>query len=890
MADTPSSGGADVTRVVNVSVTTTADAAKLNAIAEALERIERAAAGIKTPINILGASGGVASGTAAAGKAATESTKAFSTFNDTLADYEKQLKAVHTTTERGERILKTGEAQKTERGIIPGGGRYSTNVTTGTGTITVPTAEQAFAKEIQIGERRAAWMDAQTVNAEKQAQRWAGFRETNAVRSFNAEQQAFAKEIQIGERRAAWMDANINRRAISTERLNSIQQRTPGSTLGGGQFAGAQSTVLTQNGQVVAAMNNQTGSLTRLVSGTKAAAQATQGLGDEFIGIVGKVGMWTAATAVVFGAIRGIKEAVAVFAEVEMQQARVARAGRGFTASGFNSPEAWEEQKRGAEEVMGAVMRLRAEYGISGDEAGVAAANFARMGLSEKQVIEGVRVSMLAANVAGLGLAETSQLLTAAMAQFNLPAEDMLRILNNLNTLENSTRAQTAEMLQAISRTGQSFKDAGGDIETLSAITAVVAEKTGRSGAEIGNAIKTIISRMGEMKTQKAIWEATGVTIANIKGELTPVGEVLGGIAAQWGNLTEAQQLDLSVQVAGVRQRNILLTILQNWTDVQAGVVRQLSTTGSAAAENAVVMDTLAQSWNRAKAAAEAFAATKVENSGLGKFLKDLSNSAAGAILAFNTLDRILASNPLLGKIMSSTFGPTGSSLATSASAFAALGAQATPEQRQSEALAEGENARKNIGAIDELYRGLRGQLQMITADEAKGTVEVEKTVAAREKLFELVRTQLGAQYEEVAQAHEAAAAAKGLTDERAALNAETLAGADIERALAAQQGAADAQKIAALAKLRASYKEKREAQFDANARVAQVKGDIDYADFEAKTLKKPLDAAASAINKLMLRDAKKGAAEAETAVRTLSRAIEELQAVIAVARFWAES
>jgi len=414
----------------------------------------------------------------------------------------------------------------------------------------------------------------------------------------------------------------------------------PGSQ---GQVVQDRALINDQTKQVVR-LNAETGKLT---ASQVDLARATGLAGDSFLKAAGKVALWSAATGAVFGVIRGVSGGIRVFTEFEEATIALERVGRGFAISASGTAEAQDEIAEGAQEVSAEITKLKTEFGSTGTEAQEAAVIFARLGLSQREVLEGVRVSLLAANVAGIGAADAAKFLTAAMSQFQLSVRDLPDALNKLNTLENTTRVRTDDLLQAISRGGAVFREAGGTFEEFAGTVATIAQNTGRSGAEIGNALKTIVSNMADVGKQDKVFASTGVAIRNLEGQLKPVDQVLAELVKRFVSLSDAEKAGITTTIAGIRQRNILQTALDNYFQIQGQVIRQLTQESSAAAENEQVMGALSKRFDQLLAALEELAVA-IGGSGLGAALKTVVSALTFVVRGITEFVRSAAFIPTI--------------------------------------------------------------------------------------------------------------------------------------------------------------------------------------------------------------------------------------------------
>ena len=117
------------------------------------------------------------------------------------------------------------------------------------------------------------------------------------------------------------------------------------------------------------------------------------------------------------------------------------------------------------------------------------------------------------------------------------------------------------DLAKAISRVGSSAVDAGVSMDELLAITTAVQQRTARGGAVIGNAFKTIFTRIGRTDVQKKLTDI-GVATRDMQGQMLPATKVLQNLSKQFQTLSQTQQNQIAESVAGVFQVNILRAAL----------------------------------------------------------------------------------------------------------------------------------------------------------------------------------------------------------------------------------------------------------------------------------------------------------------------------------------
>lgn len=135
-------------------------------------------------------------------------------------------------------------------------------------------------------------------------------------------------------------------------------------------------------------------------------------------------------------------------------------------------------------------------------------------------------------------------------------------------------------------------KSAGLDLGQYASMLGLVIEKTGQSGDTIGNAYKTIFQRITKASaTEGTLAEdisaaeeslrAVGVQVRSSAGEFRDMNDIMTELGSKWNTLTDVQQSNISYNVAGIRQTNILKTLLTYWKDYETLVEKAGDSAGT---------------------------------------------------------------------------------------------------------------------------------------------------------------------------------------------------------------------------------------------------------------------------------------------------------------------
>lgn len=294
-----------------------------------------------------------------------------------------------------------------------------------------------------------------------------------------------------------------------------------------------------------------------------------------------KVATWSMAAIPVYGALTKSIELVTYsmgrLLDVGLQTARLEQVFRGVGGS--------------AQQLAQDVMGLAAMQGRSTEEAMSSAVAWSRLGLTRTQVNEAVRVSLIAANVAELDAGEATGHLSALMNVYGLQVSELEGVLGMLNNTSNKYNVTNADLLEGLSRSAAVARQAGVGLAELQGIIGATVGRTGQSGGNVGNAVKTIIARLVSPETQKVL-RGYGVE-PTAEGQGKNVSQMLREIFIRFQSLNETEQKNLAIRVAGAHQANRFTAILGGYADAQRLAIDGQLNLNSAQTENAKILGTV---------------------------------------------------------------------------------------------------------------------------------------------------------------------------------------------------------------------------------------------------------------------------------------------------------
>lgn len=237
-----------------------------------------------------------------------------------------------------------------------------------------------------------------------------------------------------------------------------------------------------------------------------------------------------------------------------------------------------------------------------------AALIYYQQGLNDTQVKERTDITIKMANVSRQSAEEVSDQMTAVWNNFAKGSESLEHFADVMTRLGADTASSSDEIAQGLEKFASIADMIGLSFDNAAAALATVTATTRQSADVVGTAFKTIFARiqglsLGETlddgtnlnKYSKAL-EAVGINIKNQNGELKDMDSILAEMGAKWNTLSKDQQVALAQTVAGVRQYNQLIALMDNFDFYQKNLSSAQNSTGTLQEQ----ADIYAESWKAA--------------------------------------------------------------------------------------------------------------------------------------------------------------------------------------------------------------------------------------------------------------------------------------------------
>jgi len=179
------------------------------------------------------------------------------------------------------------------------------------------------------------------------------------------------------------------------------------------------------------------------------------------------------------------------------------------------------------------IFKVAQETGQSFSTVADGAAELARQGLSAEETASRLKSALILTRISGMDAEKSVKALTAAINGFTSAGLTHTQIVNKMVAVDTAFAVSTDDLAEAFKRAGSTAEDAGVSFNELLGLITAVEQKTARGGAVIGNAFKSIFTRLQRGTTISELKELGVAIDANQTGvqKLQALSTAIEGIA-----------------------------------------------------------------------------------------------------------------------------------------------------------------------------------------------------------------------------------------------------------------------------------------------------------------------------------------------------------------------
>lgn len=269
------------------------------------------------------------------------------------------------------------------------------------------------------------------------------------------------------------------------------------------------------------------------------------------------------------------------------------------------------------------IFNVAKSTGQSFDTVAEGAAELARQGLNAAETSKRLEAALILTRISGLDAASSVKALTAAMNGFTSAGLTAESIVNKIVAVDTAFAVSAQDLADGFSRAGSTAEDAGVSFDELLGLITAVEQKTARGGSVIGNAFKSIFSRLSRSTTIEDL-KNLGVQIDASQSGVQKL-QALSKALEQTSDPTISNQI--KELAGGVYQINVVsaaLKDLSSESSIFANASKTAMTaTNEAYGKNAKLNETIASQLNSLIASVTSFS-EKIGTVTFGPLLENL--------------------------------------------------------------------------------------------------------------------------------------------------------------------------------------------------------------------------------------------------------------------------
>lgn len=300
-----------------------------------------------------------------------------------------------------------------------------------------------------------------------------------------------------------------------------------------------------------------------------------------------------------------------------------------------------------------------------------AALIYFQQGLDTNEVVERANITIKMANAVGESSQTVSEWLTAVWNNFDDGSHTLEHYADVMTALGAATASSADEIADGLEKFSAVAGNVGLSYEYAASALATVTAQTRQSADIVGTAFKTLFTRINDLSLSNSplddgttlgsysqTLKDVGINIKTASGDLRDMDSILSDLGSRWKDLSRAEQQAVAQSVAGIRQANQLIALMDNWNFFQENLQTSLLSEGALEEQADIYADSWEAAQKRVQASSEAIY-NKLLND---EFFIDLNNALASTL---DFIDNIITSMgglkgilPLIITSVTKLFGP----------------------------------------------------------------------------------------------------------------------------------------------------------------------------------------------------------------------------------------
>ena len=342
-----------------------------------------------------------------------------------------------------------------------------------------------------------------------------------------------------------------------------------------------------------------------------------------------KIMLWAVATGAIYGALKAIGDGVQYVKDLN----------KAMTDTQMVTGDTDSKIQQLTQDYHNMAMEL----GATTLEIQAANLEFLRQGKTASDAAELTKDAIMISKLAMTDASSAATDLTAIMNGFKMQASDATGVMDKLLALSNSTKTSAAisfgDLATAMQSSASVAQDSKVSFSELASYIATIGTVTQQSAETVGNSLKMMMDRMIQIKANvsegsdsfnnvQIVLQKYKMSLLDTTGAFRPLGEVIDEVGQKWSTLDTFQQRQLGTAIAGARQINSFLALMDNYSNAMAYQTAETESAGLAQDRYAAYLNSVQAALDRSTTAWQGFWAASFNQNGI-KYFYDVSAAIA---------------------------------------------------------------------------------------------------------------------------------------------------------------------------------------------------------------------------------------------------------------------
>ena len=254
------------------------------------------------------------------------------------------------------------------------------------------------------------------------------------------------------------------------------------------------------------------------------------------------------------------------------------------------------EDKTYIDGLMQSYNELGQELGSITSDVAESADSWLRQGRTLSETNQLIKDSLVLSKDTNISSEQSSEILTATLNGFQMAADQAGHINDVLTSIDLESASDAGGIGTALTKVASMANNAGVSLEKTAAMIATIKDVTQGSDVTIGTAMKSIFSRMNQIRAGKfvdaetgeplndveKVLDKVGISMRDVNGQFRDTESIMDDVANRWNTFDSTTQKAIATAQAGAYQYNNLIALYDNYDKVRSLTETALNSDGTA--------------------------------------------------------------------------------------------------------------------------------------------------------------------------------------------------------------------------------------------------------------------------------------------------------------------